>query len=185
MLRLLVSDEDQEHFDIPAPWGCMRLSSVFGELWNISFDLEPPQYEKAPSPILSTWGNLVDVTLHGGKLLSRQSLEALFNTRRWQALSPVSRDVLEIVARIPCGQFLTYSQIAEKIGKPNAVRAVGRILASNPFPILIPCHRVVSKHMLAAMNMTDPKTFEGNAFGGCREFVPIGAWLRINDLSHA
>ena len=65
------------------------------------------------------------------------------------------------------------------------MRAVGRIMASNPFPILIPCHRVVSKHMLTAMDITNPKSFEGTAFGGRPEFVPIGAWLRINDLTHA
>lgn len=54
------------------------------------------------------------------------------------------RAVLEAVASIPPGQTLTYGQIARKIGKPKAARAVGAALAKNPFPLVIPCHRVVA-----------------------------------------
>jgi len=53
------------------------------------------------------------------------------------------RKVLEAVRRIPYGKVRTYKDIAEEIGKPRAYRAVGRALAKNRTPILIPCHRVV------------------------------------------
>ena len=180
-----VSDENQEFLDIPAPWGAVRLTLAFGELWSVAFSLDPPQQTSAVNPTLNHWAGLTDAMLQSATSLTQHERAALFSTRRWQALSPVSRAVLERVAAIPCGQFRTYSHLAQEIGNPKAVRAVGRIMASNPFPILVPCHRVVSKHMLGAMDMTNPKSFEGTAFGGCPEFVPIGAWLRINDLTHA
>jgi methylated-DNA-[protein]-cysteine S-methyltransferase len=45
---------------------------------------------------------------------------------------------------IPRGWVSTYGRIAKHIGYPRAVRAVGRALATNPFPVVIPCHRAVS-----------------------------------------
>jgi len=45
---------------------------------------------------------------------------------------------------IPRGWISTYGRIAKHIGSPRAVRAVGRALATNPFPVVIPCHRAVS-----------------------------------------
>jgi O-6-methylguanine DNA methyltransferase len=50
------------------------------------------------------------------------------------------------VAIIPFGTTMTYGQIAQKIGIPNAVRAVGAANGANPVPILIPCHRVVQSN---------------------------------------
>lgn len=53
------------------------------------------------------------------------------------------RRVLRAVRAIPRGQVRAYRDIARCAGSPNAVRAVGRALATNPLPLLIPCHRVV------------------------------------------
>jgi len=47
---------------------------------------------------------------------------------------------------IPHGQTRSYSWVANQIGKPQAARAVGQALGRNPFPILIPCHRVLAKN---------------------------------------
>jgi AraC family transcriptional regulator, regulatory protein of adaptative response / methylated-DNA-[protein]-cysteine methyltransferase len=44
---------------------------------------------------------------------------------------------------IPCGGTASYTEIAERIGTPKAVRAVGQACASNPIAVAIPCHRVV------------------------------------------
>ena len=52
--------------------------------------------------------------------------------------------VLTEVSNIPYGQVITYGQIAEKVGGMKHVRAVGGAVGSNPIPIVIPCHRVVS-----------------------------------------
>lgn len=50
--------------------------------------------------------------------------------------------VYEVVSKIPKGRFMTYKEVAVKIGKPNASRAVGTVLSKN-FDSKIPCHRVI------------------------------------------
>ena len=49
------------------------------------------------------------------------------------------------VQTIPRGETMTYGQVAERAARPGAARAVGRAMATNPFAILVPCHRVVAK----------------------------------------
>ncbi len=58
-------------------------------------------------------------------------------------LPPFSRRVLQAAARIPFGDVRTYGELARAIGAPRASRAVGNALASNPVPLVIPCHRVI------------------------------------------
>lgn len=50
--------------------------------------------------------------------------------------------VYGVVRKIPKGKFMTYKEVAMKIGKPNASRAVGTVLSKN-FDVNIPCHRVI------------------------------------------
>lgn len=52
--------------------------------------------------------------------------------------------VLLATSRVPYGQLATYAEIARRIGRPRASRAVGQALARNPIPIVIPCHRIVA-----------------------------------------
>ena len=47
------------------------------------------------------------------------------------------------ISMIPVGQTITYSEIAKSIGQPKSFRAVANACGKNPFPIIIPCHRVV------------------------------------------
>lgn len=58
-------------------------------------------------------------------------------------LTALQQITLKHVADIPYGELRSYKEIAEKIGKPKASRFVGTSVAKNPFPILIPCHRVI------------------------------------------
>ncbi len=51
--------------------------------------------------------------------------------------------VWKYLTKIPRGSVKTYSQVAKSIGKPLAVRAVANAIARNPYPPLIPCHRVI------------------------------------------
>jgi len=53
------------------------------------------------------------------------------------------RRVLEAAREIPFGEARPYAWVAERIGHPNAVRAVGTALGKNPVPIIVPCHRVL------------------------------------------
>lgn len=58
-------------------------------------------------------------------------------------LTPFQRKVLEAVKTIPYGETRSYKWVAERIGKPKAARAIGQALKKNPYPIIIPCHRVI------------------------------------------
>jgi methylated-DNA-[protein]-cysteine S-methyltransferase len=57
--------------------------------------------------------------------------------------TPFERRVWTEVRSIPYGQTATYADVAERIGSPNASRAVGRANARNPIAVIVPCHRVV------------------------------------------
>ena len=63
----------------------------------------------------------------------------------WSLFRPFQREALQAVFRIPYGETCTYHDIALEIGRPNASRAVGRANATNPMPIIIPCHRVIGR----------------------------------------
>ena len=58
-------------------------------------------------------------------------------------LTKLQQSVLKSTADIPYGALRSYRDIAEAVGRPRAYRFVGSTLANNPFPILIPCHRVI------------------------------------------
>ncbi len=58
-------------------------------------------------------------------------------------MTPFARKVYQIVSRIPIGEVRTYKWVAQKAGNPGAARAVGQVLKRNPYPLIIPCHRVV------------------------------------------
>jgi len=58
-------------------------------------------------------------------------------------LTPLQQAVLAATAAIPYGKVASYRQVAEAVDRPGAARFVGTTMARNPFPILIPCHRVV------------------------------------------
>ena len=61
------------------------------------------------------------------------------------ALTPFEWEVLAATFTIPLGETRSYSWIARKIGRPKAARAVGQALRKNPYPIMIPCHRVIKE----------------------------------------
>lgn len=81
---------------------------------------------------------------------ARQQLAAYFAGER-QAFdlplapqgTPFQLSVLEALQQIPYGQTTSYQALAQRIGRPKAVRAVGAANGRNPLPIVIPCHRVI------------------------------------------
>jgi methylated-DNA-[protein]-cysteine S-methyltransferase len=82
---------------------------------------------------------------------TKRQLDAFFAGRLHQfdlPLAPTSKSAaakewLEAMASIPYGTMMTYSEFAIFAGKPKAARAAGTACASNPIPIIYPCHRVV------------------------------------------
>ena len=60
------------------------------------------------------------------------------------AVPPFNLRVYELARGILPGQTLTYGEVAARLGEPHAARAVGQALGTNPFPIIVPCHRVLA-----------------------------------------
>jgi methylated-DNA-[protein]-cysteine S-methyltransferase len=59
-------------------------------------------------------------------------------------LTPFERSVAKACRAIPYGQTLSYGQLAAKVGRAGAARAVGRVMATNRYPLVVPCHRVLA-----------------------------------------
>jgi methylated-DNA-[protein]-cysteine S-methyltransferase len=66
----------------------------------------------------------------------------------WSKYTPFQQKVFRAILKIPVGQAWTYKQVAQKIGQPQAYRAVGNALAKNMDAPIIPCHRVIGRHGL-------------------------------------
>lgn len=60
------------------------------------------------------------------------------------SVSPFQKKVLKALSKVPWGKTISYKALAAKAGCPGAIRAVASVMASNPFPLAIPCHRVIS-----------------------------------------
>jgi O-6-methylguanine DNA methyltransferase len=61
----------------------------------------------------------------------------------WSVLTPFQSKALRATLEIPYGEVRTYGELAQELGKPRAARAVGRAEATNPMPVVLPCHRVI------------------------------------------
>ena len=59
------------------------------------------------------------------------------------SVGPFRSAVYRRLGDVPAGERITYGELARRAGYPGAARAVGRAMATNPWPLLVPCHRVV------------------------------------------
>lgn len=70
-------------------------------------------------------------------------LEAIDKLPVQAAGTPFQREVWRALREIPCGTTISYGELAARIGRPSAVRAVGLANGSNPVGVIVPCHRVI------------------------------------------
>jgi len=77
------------------------------------------------------------------KFLNGKDVRFPLSILRLDLCSVFQQKVLAAVYAIPRGRISTYQLIAKQIGKSKTARAVGAALATNPFPLMIPCHRVI------------------------------------------
>ena len=95
-------------------------------------------------------GTLPEKRRRAGGAAARQVGDYLRGRRRTfrlrldtRGLTDFQRAVLRATARIPYGQTASYGEIARRLRRPQAARAVGQALGANPLPLVIPCHRVL------------------------------------------
>jgi methylated-DNA-[protein]-cysteine S-methyltransferase len=92
---------------------------------------------QAPESVLAAIGAIV-------KLLGGDRTDLRWVVLDETGVDDFRRSVYAAAREVPPGVTVSYGDIAHAIGKPDAPRAVGAALAENPFPIVVPCHRVLS-----------------------------------------
>jgi methylated-DNA-[protein]-cysteine S-methyltransferase len=95
-----------------------------------------PRVLKAPRGTLTQVHRQLDEYFDG----SRRAFEVPLD---WRLTQGFRRAVLRATAQIPYGKTASYRDVAARAGSPRAVRAAGTALATNPLPIVVPCHRVL------------------------------------------
>lgn len=133
--------------------GWLRVPGPLGEVYAVVGPrgvrlLRPAAYAGAPATFLEDYRARYARPVRPAARPPRGLLPALRGTGPGpaldlDALTPFAREVLAVTARIPAGQTRPYGWVAREAGHPRAVRAVGTVLARNPVPLLVPCHRVV------------------------------------------
>lgn len=105
-----------------------------------------------------------------GRLIRLQLEEGVrvpFELLDTESLSEFTLDVYRTLCRTRSGDRITYGKLAEDSGHPGAARAVGQCLKRNPFPLLIPCHRVVKKS-------GEPGGYGGNSSSELKRYLLFG-----------
>jgi methylated-DNA-[protein]-cysteine S-methyltransferase len=98
----------------------------------------PEAHETVPTP------EIRDAIEHMGALLSGEAADLSGVVLDMQDIPPFDRAVYDHTRTIPPGQTETYGQIARWLGDVHLARDVGQALGRNPFPIVVPCHRVIA-----------------------------------------
>ena len=127
---------------VESPVGTLLVGATDRGVCRISYTPDPEALATAVGPRVLRVPKRVDPV--------RRQLDEYFGGRR-RALDldvdlhvPAFQEaVLRELARVPYGELATYGELARRIGKPRAARAVGGALNRNPVPIVLPCHRVV------------------------------------------
>lgn len=105
-----------------------------------------PVPEKSPTPTVQS--AIDGLTAHLDGRTSDLSGIVLSN----DDLTPFSRRLQEALRKVGPGRTVTYGELARLAGSPGAARAVGRFVASNRWPVIVPCHRVVATNGLGGFS---------------------------------
>jgi len=130
-----VSRKSRIFFDtLHTPLGILFVVFSGEQLAELRFEHETPPYPrgKASETFTGQLRNYFDGTLRE----FHQSIVFLHGT-------DFEQEVWLSLSDIPYGETRTYKWVAERIGNPKAVRAVGQALSRNPLPIVLPCHRII------------------------------------------
>lgn len=126
---------EKKIFYIDSPLGTIELREKNGFLTDLNFREKPAGTKTPASPVFSSCAAQLKEYFAGTRTVFEIPL-ALEGTI-------FQREVWETLRAIPFGRTASYGEIARKIGRPSAVRAVGAANGANPVSIIVPCHRVI------------------------------------------
>lgn len=131
------------------PFGTAFAAATSKGLLRLAWDVEDPEpHAEELRSAYPLWG----VEEGDGRLSSvREQVDEYFGGRRrvfdlpldLNGVTAFQEKVLEATGRIPFGATVTYKELARRIDRPRASRAVGGALGRNPVPLVVPCHRVI------------------------------------------
>lgn len=132
-------------------WGWVGIAASSAGLLGTT--LPATSKEKALAPLLHDWPGAQEgmnpflAALHERlrRYFDGESVDFLDEALDVRNATAFRALVWDIVRSIPRGQVRSYSWVAAQSGSPRGARAVGRVMATNPFPIVVPCHRVVGQ----------------------------------------
>lgn len=138
----LASDNKTFSAVMPAPFGAIGITT--NAHWVVALDFLPASHplQQPANPLAAVTVEQIDAYLADADYRFDLPLDVVgsaFRRRVWQA-----------IAAIPCGQTLSYGALAQQIG--SVARAVGQACGDNPFPLVIPCHRVVAARGLGGFD---------------------------------
>jgi AraC family transcriptional regulator of adaptative response/methylated-DNA-[protein]-cysteine methyltransferase len=134
----------------PSPFGIAIVMATARGLAGLAF-ADPGEEQVALADLQQRWRRATYVEDRDGTAAIAQRI---FDPERWRADQPlrvvlIGTDfevrVWDTLLKIPMGSATTYSNIATRIHKPNAARAVGAAVGKNPISFVVPCHRVLGK----------------------------------------
>ncbi len=138
-------------FDVvDSPVGPLLVAATDRGILRISFDADP---ERELARLARIAGRRV---LRAPRAVDpvRRELDEYFAQRRQafdlsvdlRGATTFTVQVLEELTRVPYGHTATYGELAARVGRPRAARAIGMIMNHNPIPIVLPCHRVIGSN---------------------------------------
>ena len=123
---------------LETPLGLLRLTAGEGALYRV--DVSAEAGERAPNAVTR------EAALQLSEYFSKKRED--FSVPLAPQGTPFQKSVWTALAGIPYGKVVTYGQLAAAAGNAKAVRAAASAVGKNPFPILLPCHRVVAANGL-------------------------------------
>jgi len=133
---------------VPTPLGVVHVASFAQGVCAIIFD---DRAESLEPRLRRTFGPFFRIEPGDPHEVARRlakyfagAADALKDVPVATPATPMQRRVWDMVRDVAAGEVTTYAALAERMGMPRAQRAVGVCLASNPVPLLVPCHRVIA-----------------------------------------
>ncbi|MGM9871943.1 MAG: methylated-DNA--[protein]-cysteine S-methyltransferase [Muribaculaceae bacterium] len=131
------SSDIEAHGTISTPCGTVQISVGNGAVYACTFAVKPmPSY--GISPVLDAAQRQLERYFAGALTVFDLPLNPVG--------TPFQQAVWHTMMEIPYGETITYSELARRIGRPTATRAVAAACGANPIAIIIPCHRVIAAH---------------------------------------